>query len=161
MDTDKIVTTPSDFDILSLLDGDEYPETTITLFTDTRSAQALQKIYASKDDSEEGEVEALRKKLHDTALIVTVQGSEPGKVMDVYAEDGDDEAHINTLIAMGIKHVETGSGKVDTGAWDGERVAALRRKLQVSELGKLIDAVTEVNFNAGLFDNAVDAGFSS
>jgi hypothetical protein len=157
MDATEIVTAPQEIDLFALLEGQEYPEREITVYTNTKAAAD---VIALKD-GDPALFAAAKDKLKDTSLIFTVRGLEPGIVQDIYATE-DDAADVNkenVLIAKSIVSVKTGTGAKVTTAWDSEAVSLLRRKLPLSEITKLIGQVVEVNFDSALFDNAVDAGF--
>jgi hypothetical protein len=159
MDTESLTTNPQDIDLFDLLDGQEYPERVVTVYTNSKAAAD---VVALKDGDPKLFAEA-KEALTNTSLLFTVRGLEPGIVQDIYSaeEDAADVNKENVLIAKSIVSVKTGAGANVSTAWDAEAVGKLRRKLPLSEITKLIGQVVEVNFDAALFDNAVDAGFPS
>lgn len=157
MDIETITTAPQEIDLFDLLEGQEYPERNVTVYTNSKAAAD---IVALKDGDPKLFADA-KEALTSTSLIFTVRGLEPGVVQDIYSTEGDaeDVNKENVLIAKSIVSVKTGAGANVSTVWDAEAVGKLRRKLPLSEITKLIGQVVEVNFDSALFDNAVDAGF--
>lgn len=186
MNADDVTTNPGAVDVLALLEGSEYPSREVVLFTDPKSGDEYVKLVTrrneldlratadaegnSEDVSAEqaeltAQIEQVGNKLRKSSLIFTLRGMAPGIVQDMYAgvEDGDAEAERaaeHKLIAHTIVGVKTGEGATDNQVWDAEKIGTLRKFLKEGEFGKLIKGVVEVNFDANLFDKAVDAGFS-
>jgi hypothetical protein len=159
MDINTITDNPQDIDLFDLLDGQEYPERVVTVYTNSKAAAD---VLALKDGDPKLFADA-KETLTNTSLLFTVRGLEPGIVQDIYSAEGD-EADVNkenVLIAKSIVSVKTGGGANVSTVWDADAVGKLRRKLPLSEITKLIGEVVEVNFDSALFDNAVDAGFPS
>lgn len=182
MNADDVTTNPGAVDVLALLEGSEYPSREVVLFTDPKSGDEYVKLVTRRNEldliTDEGDtdltaeqaelteqIEQVGNKLRKSSLIFTLRGMAPGIVQDMYAgvEDGDAEAERaaeHKLIAHTIVGVKTGEGATDNQVWDAEKIGTLRKFLKEGEFGKLIKGVVEVNFDANLFDKAVDAGFS-
>lgn len=160
LDTAEVQNNPGDIDVLAFLEGVEYPEREVVLFTDSKAADKY--VALNREEKiDEAELDALAAKMRETSLVFSLRGLPPGVVSDVYGTPGDDEvlAKENDLIAATIYHVKNGKG-VESPKLDSAGVAKLRRYLKEGEFSKLVKAVIEVNFDATVFDTAVDAGFS-
>lgn len=166
---------PGTFDVLSFVEGTAYPTDQAVLFQDVKSAAEfleIQKKIADAQDSDtvnelEAEAEALTKKISDSALIFNVRGMPPGIVSELLtpkdAENNTPEAEQqreHAVVARSITSVQNAKGEVDSRNWTPEDVTKLRKFVKEGEFGKLLAAVGKVNFNAAVFDEATDAGFS-
>jgi hypothetical protein len=163
---DTVVENPAEIDVLSFLDGAEYPTREVVVFTDVKSADEYVRLNGRDDLDSDGEAELaeLQAKVRKSAIIFHLRGMAPGIVNDLYTKNGDDEPETekeNRLVASTVYKVTNGDGAEDKHAFTEDSVIKLRRYLKEGEFGKLIKGVIEVNFDANLFDRAVDAGFSS
>lgn len=167
MSTETTNLNPDDFDIIAFIEGSNYPEKTVTLYTNGKAALEL------RDETDESRIKELQKQIADSALTFTLRGLAPKVVevmmnkMNVNSKDISDEERVkrfiestDALTAATIVKVVTADGREDKRAWDTERAAALRGVLLQSEYEKLSEGVATVNFDGKLFDEAVDAGFS-
>lgn len=175
MSTENTPLDPEDFDIIAFIEGSNYPEKTVKLYTNGKAAIELRDLLASEEETQDGDkITALRKEIEDSSLTFTLRGLAPKVIevmmskMNVNSKDITDEERVkrflestDSLTAASIQKVVTASGKVDTRAWDTARAATLRGVLLPSEYEKLADGVNTVNFDAKLFNDSVDAGFSS
>lgn len=166
MSTDTL--NPDTFDIISFIEGSNYPEKTVTVHTDGKAALELRDLE-EKDDKRAA---SLRKQINSSAITFTLRGLAPKiievmmKKAEINSKDISDEERIerlisstDALVAATIQKVETADGKVDPQAWDTARAASLRGVLVSSEYEKLAEAVNVVNFDAKLFEDSTDAGF--
>lgn len=172
------------FSVLAFIEQTAYPTTEVTVFQDVKSAdeyiKAINKRHeleqlSSSDGSAEADlakhdeyVAELGAKLAASALIFELRGMPPGvtkAITDPPGSSDDDSEELqrqrdNELIAKTIISVKNSKGEVDDHLWVAEDIQRLRDFLKEGEFGKLIKGVVEVNFNAAIFDQATDAGFS-
>ncbi len=181
---------PRTFDVLAFVSNSAYPTEVVTVYTDAATAHELGKVVKARKEAEKqaaknpdadaqpntdvtDEETALRAKLQETALTFTLQGKSPkaleelleGIIPDNFESLSDQEkAEVNqkqsaTLLANCILKAETADGSTDT-TWTVDKVTALFGFLNASESLKLVEAMSKVNFNVGVFNDAVGAGFS-
>lgn len=186
MDTTTAIdtaTSPEVFDVLSFIEGSAYPTETVVVFTNAAAAEKYIKLVnerlendkngdsEGKDDEKAAklseEIELVGDQVRKSSLVFELQGMAPGVVQElIKAPEGEvttpelEMARDNVLIARTIKTVRNADGKVDPRTWHADDVAKLRTFLKEGEFGKLVGAVGSVNFNAAVFDQATDAGFS-
>lgn len=174
MSTETTNLNPDDFDIIAFIEGSNYPEKTVTLYTNGKAALALrEELERPEGEQDEKRIALFKKDIADSALTFTLRGLAPKVVevmmnkMNVNSKDITDEERVkrfiestDALTAATIQKVVTADGREDKRAWDTERAAALRGVLLQSEYEKLSEGVATVNFDGKLFDEAVDAGFS-
>lgn len=179
MNADEVTTNPGVVDVLALLEGSEYPTREVVIFTDPKAGDEYVRLVQertkledaldtdnSKDQAElTYRIEALGNKLRESSLIFSLRGMAPGIVQELYKSVTDDDAEAereaeHKMIGLTITGVKNGQGAEDKRVWDAEAIGTLRRYLKEGEFGKLVKGVVEVNFDANLFDRAVDAGFS-
>lgn len=177
-ETDAVVAAqaPGVFDVLSFVEGTAYPTETVVVYQDAKSATEL--IMANKerlamdvllvDDYEniDERITKLTEAVKSSALRFNLRGMPPGVARDVYnptegMTEEENAQQENDLIAKTIVSVQNAQGAVDGSLWDAGKVATLRRFLKEGEFNKLVMGVSSVNFNAAVFDQAVDAGFLS
>lgn len=115
----------------------------------------------------DAKIEELGEKIRKSSIVFELRGMAPGVLNDMLmAEDPDNDndkaaqKREDNVLAATIVGVENHEGIKDTRVWDAESINALRRNLKEGEFGKLVTAVARVNFNAAVFDQATDAGFS-
>jgi replicative DNA helicase len=177
MSTDAITQAqaPDVFDVLSFIEGTAYPTESVKVYTDVRSADELLKANAKRLEMDEAtetqdytEIDAkiadLTEKVRKSVIVFELRGMPPGIVQEIYnvSETTDDEAQRtaeNKLIASTIVSVSNIDGAKDSRLWDEDAVEKFRRFLKEGEFAKLVKGVVNVNFNAAVFDQAVDAGF--
>lgn len=178
------------FDVLAFVANTAYPTETVTVYTDAETAHELakivqerkrfEKIAAKNPDAEvqpstdvsEHEV-ALRQKLDASALQFTLRGLSP-KALDELRDDlipdnfdslpEKEKQELSqkqtvTILTRCITEARSATGDVDR-QWTVEKVEALFGYLNAGESLKLVEAMSKVNFNVGVFNDAVDAGFS-
>lgn len=183
MSTVEEAQAPDVFDVLAFVEGTAYPTEEVVLFQDVKSADEYIKLVKERDAFElenakkkgsraveitslTARIEELGDKISASSIIVELRGMPPGvvnSIMEVpkgedeelHSKDRDDE-----LIARSILTVRNAKGVYDTRTWTGYDVTKLRDFLKEGEFGKLITATGSVNFNALVFTNATDAGFS-
>lgn len=162
---------PDTFDLISFIEGSNYPEKRVTVYTDGKAALELRELLAA-EKADAKEVKAARERIAASGITFTLRGLAP-KVIEVMMKKADinskgltDEERMerllsstDSLVAASIQKVETAAGAVDPNAWDTERAAQLRGVLVGSEYEKLAEAVNTVNFDSKLFEDEVDAGF--
>lgn len=171
MSTETTPLNPDDFDIISFIEGSNYPEKSITVYTNGKAALELRELSKSEGDNAE-RIEELREEIKGSGLTFTLRGLAPKvievmvKKLDLNSKDLTDEQRMDrltestdNLVAASIRKVVTADGREDKRAWDTERAAQLRGVLIPSEYEKLAEAVNTVNFDAKLFEDRVDAGF--
>lgn len=178
MDTTAIdaATQPGTFDVLSFVEATAYPTETVVVFQNVAAADHYVKLINKRVELEAipedkrdtaaidalaPEIEAAGKDIEKSSIIFDLQGMPPGVVQDLLkgmAEDDPDSD--NELIAKTIKSVRNAAGAVDPRTWTAVDVKRLRDNLKEGEFGKLVAGVGQVNFNAMVFDQATDAGFS-
>ena len=160
---------PETFDLIAFIEGSNYPEKVVTIYTNGKAALELRDLDPEKDKKRVAE---LRTEIEASGLHFTLRGLAP-KIIEVMMKKADinskglsDEERIerlvdstDSLVAATIQKVETADGRVDSQAWDTERAAQLRGVLIGSEYEKLAEAVNLVNFVAQLFADKADAGF--
>jgi len=178
MDTATAIETaqaPGVFDVLAFVEETAYPTETVVVFQDVKSAQEYVKLVnerfekdKNKEDTTEldAQIAELGEKISKSSLIFELRGMPPGVVDNILnVPEGEDPAlrekeRDNDLIAKSIVQVRNADGAVDPRVWDSNAVSKLRVFLKEGEFGKLIAGVSSVNFNAMVFDQATDAGFS-
>lgn len=173
MSTETTPLNPDDFDIISFIEGSNYPEKTVTVYTNGKAALALREATSVPDEDQDGDlIKSLREEIASSGLTFTVRGLAPKiievmvKKLDLNSKDLTDEQRMerltestDNLVAASIRKVVTADGREDKRAWDTERAAQLRGVLIPSEYEKLAETVNTVNFDAKLFEDRVDAGF--
>lgn len=162
---DEVVENPAEIDVLSFLDGAEYPTREVVVFTDVKSADEYVRLNGADelDAAAEAELTALETKVRASAIIFHLRGMAPGVVNELYTKNGDEEPEAekeSRLVKATVYKVTNFEGVEDKHEFTEESVNKLRRYLKEGEFGKLVKGVIEVNFDANLFDRAVDAGFS-
>lgn len=189
MDTNDIEATiiqnqsPGVFDVLSFVEQTAYPTEDVVVFQDVKSADLYIELVNKRNaldgsDSSTGEetetqkalteeIHELGEKIKNSSMIFHLRGMPPGIVDDILkAPDPENDTTAlerereNELVANTIIGVSNHKGDKDSRVWTGEEVAKLRRFLKEGEYGKLATGVSKVNFNAAIFDQATDAGFS-
>lgn len=181
MDTTAIETAqaPGTFDVLSFVEATAYPTETVVVFQNADAADKYVKLVnerteldavEKKTPAQKKEVESLTVRIdelgqtiRDSSIIFDLQGMPPGVVQEIlkrHEAEEDDPNSDNELIAKSIKVVRNATGAVDPRTWTEDDVRKLRTHLKEGEFGKLVSAVGSVNFNAMVFDQATDAGFS-
>lgn len=165
------------FSVLAFIEQTAYPTSEVTLFQDVKSADEYVKsvnkrfeLEKAKEDTTEldAQIEALGQKVSDSALIFELRGMPPGVSQRITSPEGSTDndsdaivrARDNELIAKTIVRVKNAKGEYDEHLWEAEDVNKLREFLKEGEFGKLVNGVVKVNFNAAIFDEATDAGFS-
>lgn len=164
---------PDEFDIIAFIEGSNYPEKEVTVYTDGKAALELRELKNSVENSDGKREEKLREQIKKSALTFTLRGLAPKKIemlmsrMTINSKDISDEERskrfmesTDALTAATIVKVVTADGRQDARSWDQERATSLRGVLVSSEYEKLAEGVAAVNFDAQLFDETVDAGFS-
>lgn len=160
---EETLTNPGEIDVMSFLDGTEYPTREVVVFTDVKAADDYVRMN-SQEKVDDTELEELEAKVRKSAIVFHLRGMAPGVVNELYTKGGDEEPEAdkeNRLVTKTVFKVTNSEGVEDTHEFTEESVNKLRRYLKEGEFGKLIKGVIEVNFDANLFDRAVDAGFSS
>lgn len=177
---------PMNFDVLSFVEHTAYPTSEVTVYQNANAATQLVaanrerlendkiadgtgqvKSMSEHADSKNAEltekIETLTQLVKDSALTFELRGMPPGLVQEIYDEKSEktDVERENELIASTIVRVRAANGSVDPRVWRAEDVTKLRGFLKQGEFGKLVQGVIDVNFNAAVFDEAVDAGFLS
>lgn len=175
MSTENTTLDPEGFDIIAFIEGSNYPEKQVTVYTDGKAAILLRDELAKpEDEQDEDRVSKLTALVKQSGLTFTLRGLAP-KVIEVMMRKADinskgltDEERMkrflestDSLTAATIQKVETADGRVDSRAWDTERATELRGLLMQSEYEKLAEGVNTVNFDGKLFAESVDAGFPS
>lgn len=174
------------FDVLSFIEKTAYPREKVALYTDVDAAHEYVRLVDERAKLElepEGtkaleitslteQIEALGEKIKGSTLVFELQGMPPGMVKGIIEEtDGESElpdsvkaemeiGRDNVLIAKTIQNVTNGHGARDPRVWEPEHVEALRTYINQGEFAKLLRGVSNVNFNAAIFEAASDAGFS-
>lgn len=175
MDAIAEAQSPEVFDVLSFIEDTAYPTETVVVYTAVKEAEELLKVNRERLDSEannekfdpaelDERIANLTEIVKGSALVFELRGMPPGIVQDTFQikdETTDEEIRDmeNDLVARTIANVKNAAGKRDPRLWDREGVAKLRRFLKEGEFAKLTAGVTNVNFNAAVFDQATDAGF--
>lgn len=165
---------PGAFDVLAFVEGTAYPTTEVVIMQDVKSAAEYIKLVAKQADASEEVDDKLAEKLAElsekltaSALVFDLRGMPPGRVENILKapasgedtpEKERDREH--ELVARTIIGVRNSKGERDGRVWQGEDVAKLREFVKEGEFGKLLTGVGEVNFNAMVFEEATDAGFS-
>lgn len=171
-------TAPGTFDVFSFLEGTAYPTDEVTVFQNAKAATELVAMNKERLDFDaipekdrpetsrdyDAEIERLTAAVKESAMTFELRGMPPGLVQELYSfsDDADEKAirdAENNLIAGTIVAVRNASGARDAHVWSGEEVSRIRHYLKEGEFAKLVEGVTRVNFNAVVFDQAVDAGF--
>lgn len=179
MDTvnpETIASNPGEIDVLAFLEQTNYPTREVVIFTDAKSADEYVRLNTElnpvgKDvepveptDEQTAELERLAAAVRKSSLIFSLRGMAPGVVNDIYGDTPKDDAESvlkeNKLVAATIIGAKNNEGVADSRMWGADDVDKLRRYLKEGEFNKLVQATIEVNFDANLFDSAVDAGFS-
>lgn len=181
MDTTAIETAqqPGTFDVLSFVEATAYPTETVVLFQNVDAADKYVKLInerlelegiEKKSPADKKAIESLTVRIDElgeairqSSIVFDLQGMPPGVVQEIlkrHETDEDDPNSDNELIAKSIKTVRNAAGAVDPRVWTEEDVRKLREHLKEGEFGKLVKGVGAVNFNAMVFDQATDAGFS-
>lgn len=187
MDTTTAVETaqaPSTFDVLSFVEATAYPTDTVVLYADVKSAAEYVRLVNERAKEEattkngsfesdyqaerDAEIEKLGEKIKASSIVFDLRGMPPGIVQElIKMPEGEtdsaesEQARDDKLIAATIIDIKNAEGVSDNrGVYTQEDVAKLRAFLKEGEFGKLVKAVGEVNFNAMVFDQATDAGFS-
>lgn len=174
MSTETTPLDPDEFDIIDFIEGSNYPEKTVTVYTNGKAALELRTLNeAPEAERDSAAIEAKQAEIEASALTFTLRGLAPAiievmmKKIEVNSKDITDEERVkrflestDSLTAASIKGVKTADGREDKRAWDTARAAKLRGHLVSSEYEKLADGVNTVNFDAKLFSDMVDAGFS-
>lgn len=125
---------------------------------------------------DEEEVKALREQVEASTLTFHLKGLAPKareaiqkelRAKHNYKDDADNEAQEeyfnefqNTLVAKSIEKAVNAKGATDT-SWSADKVAVLRGRVNALELGRLDNAVFEINTDADLYSRAVNADFLS
>jgi hypothetical protein len=173
---------PETFDILSFIEATAYPTETVTVFGAPKEATEYVRLVQersvldaiekkTKEDTAKiaeltQQLEPLAEVISKSAMIFTLRGMPPGIVQQIIeVPEGEEESvgaidRDNDLVAKSIIKVTNAAGVEDTRVWDKDSVAKLRFYLKEGEFGKLATGVGSVNFNAMVFDQATDAGFS-
>ena len=179
MDTvnpETIASNPGAIDVLAFLEQTNYPTREVVVFSDAKSADEYVQLKtlldpAGKDAEpveptaeQEAELERLAAAVRKSSLIFSLRGMAPGVVNEIYGDAPKDDAESvlkeNKLIAATVIGAKNSEGIADPRTWAIDDIDKLRRYLKEGEFGKLVKATIEVNFDANLFDGAVDAGFS-
>jgi hypothetical protein len=175
MDTVEAAQAPETFDVLAFVEQTAYPTQRVVVFQDAKSADEYVKLVAERieldkagEDTAEldAKVTELGEKISASSIVFDLRGMPPGIVQEILkVPEGEDESlheldRDNNLIAKTIIKVSNAKGAVDPSPVSAETVAKLRSFLKEGEFGKLVKAASEVNFNAMVFDQATDAGFS-
>lgn len=128
--------------------------------------------YVPPTDRSEEEA-ALRGKLDASALQFTLRGLSPkalDELRDELIPDNFDtlpekerqdlsQKQTVTILTRCITEARSATGDVDR-QWTVEKIEALFGYLNAGESLKLVEAMSKVNFNVSVFNDAVDAGFS-
>lgn len=163
------------FDVLSFIETVNYPEAEVVVFLDSKSADEYVKTVEKRNIEEPDadgpltqKIEELAEKIKASSIIFKLRGMPPGHVRAIIeAPEGEEDneaasaAREDELVAKTIIEVRNHEGVVDPKPVTAETIQTFRTFLKEGEFGKLVRGVAEVNFNAAVFDNAVDAGFSS
>lgn len=167
------------FDVLAFIENTAYPTSEVVVFQDVKSADEYVKLINERveydkagkdwDVADDEKIEALGVKISDSAIVFELRGMPPGIVSEILKVNTPDDEEIpadiaqerdNELVAKTIIGAKNAKGVQDTHVWSAEDIAKLRKFLKEGEFGKLLKGVSEVNFNAMVFDQATDAGFS-
>lgn len=175
MSTETTPLDPDEFDIIAFIEGSNYPEKTVKLYTNGKAALQLREARADADSAANKKlIKALEDEIEKSSMTFYLRGLAPAiievmmKKIQLNSKDISDEERVkrflestDSLTAASIVKVETADGRVDSRSWDTDRAAKLRGALLQSEYEKLADGVNTVNFDSKLFSDSVDAGFSS
>lgn len=162
------------FDVLAFVEGTAYPIDHVTLFTDIVAAKEYAELVSSELNSEEAKspedqevyqekLDVLAAKLKATSLTFKVRGFAPGIVDEIMSKNSSDEnpsGADDMLVARAIISVTNGAGAQDERSWTEEDVKKLKTYVAEGEYLKLLGTVAGVIFNAAVFKQAADAGFS-
>lgn len=174
MSTVEEAKAPDVFDVLSFVEQTAYPTENVTVFQDAKAVAEYAKLMQQRiendkkqiDETEEftSKLTAVVDKVRKSAIIFELRGLPPGIVNDIISpRDGEESTEgdrDNTLIAATIIGIYNAEGVKGT-LVDAEGVKKLRNFLKEAEFSKLVQGVADVNFNAAVFDQTVDAGFPS
>jgi hypothetical protein len=188
-DTETIIsqaTSPDTFDVLSFIESTAYPVTDVVVFQAAKDATEYVALAQKRSELEvlkaglktnktqyDAEITDLTTRIvplgesiAKSSIIFSLRGMPPGIVQEIVKVPAGEEPELhdldrdNNLIAKTIISVRNAAGVEDTRVWDADAVAKLRSFLKEGEFGKLAKGVGDVNFNAMVFDQATDAGFS-
>ncbi len=168
------------FNVLEFLSGANYPTEEVVLYTDVKSAAEFERIKNERDNAQVGDaktekayqarLDKLAEAIKASALTFHLQGLPPKESQAIVAESPSDAdlspeeldalqtQRGNELVARTITQITNNEG-ANGGTLTAEQVADLPNWIVGGEIGKLITAVSRVNFNAAVFDSATDAGF--
>lgn len=169
------------FSVMDMLTGVSYPEDTVTIYTDARSAhEAHRLVLADADETDPDKsndrskrIEELKQKVRDSALTFHLQGFPPRIQQDIITEaeskfkvgtdEGDptaaQEFAFNKSVALAVQKVVSADGSEDTGSWSVEDVEKFRGIVPPDQFNKLGEKVNEVIFAGIAFDLSVTPDF--
>lgn len=151
------------FDVFATIIGSTYPEDTVTVYTDQKSAYEAHKLELAiadeTDDERVNELDAQRKELikavKDSALVVRMRGV-PSPVQEAietkHKDEEDKDAFTFDLVAAHILDITNAQGEVDSRAWDGELVKALLNGIPGENASRILNKVTELTLKARYFE---------
>jgi len=167
---------PKTFDVIAFTKGRNYPEDTVTIYTDEAGAYELSKLdfkisRTNPNNPEavetlERDREDLRERIKSSALKVHMRAV-PFSVLEaiddkVNAEfDGEQvtdeektERLVHSRLAAHIVSVTNASGQTDSRTWSADDIAAWDQALPRESVRKLIETMTALTFKATYFEEA-------
>lgn len=166
-------TSAETFDVLSFVEQVAYPVEFVTVFTDVVAAREYsdeQKRWSSLKpgdlvDEEEHDqiISDLTERLRKSSLTFKLRGFPPGIVTELIEKHSTDEnpgGADSHVMAKAIVSVTKGTGETDNSLWTPEMVERLKGNIAEGQFLKLLQGVATTVFNAAVFDQVADAGFS-
>lgn len=160
------------FDFLAALEGRSYPEDEVTVFIDEAGLYELHKIneeqkFIGDPDSKEAKAlerrkKALTKQVSATAMTFKARGVAPAvsqMLVKKYSEKDDYEGLADELLAAVLVAVVDANGAEDRRKYSKDDAKKIRDLLPPAAYGKVSDMVNDLNINAAIYDQTVDAGF--
>lgn len=172
------------FSVLDALQGRAYPEDTVTIYTDTVSMYAYERLNTEANTTRDSErvneideqLKELREKVKASALTFHLRGFSPETSreivrwarglhkMDASEPLKDDspafeDANLRSIAESIVKVVDA-EGNEDTHHWSTDDVRALEGQIDPGQFIKISNMVYELSFKALAFDAAVSPDFS-
>lgn len=172
------------FDVMAFIEGAAYPEEKVTVYTNVAAAVKYKKLADERlerdshgnDDAEGSNAKRIEELtaamaeqanlIRESGITFVLKGISPGRISEMSTEALNEEGKVDNekfdtkVIAATVIGIENSKGVRDPRSeFSEDDIRKFRSMLKENEFAKIIDAVVKVNFDAAVFDEAVDAGF--